>query len=372
MRLLSIIFLLNVIHGIFLGLILFFNSSRKINANYFLIPLLLIITGYQMKAVIVLEGYYTSFPHSIKLFLPLHFLLGPLFYYYVKFTLGTRKKLQIRDTKHLIPFIICLLSLLPFYIKSGAEKLTLHSAPAPSNFNISGEMLLYYIPILLLAIFYYWRSLQLIKESAKFLDKRSSKQEQTKSLWLEKYTRVFLFFLVCFAIAQLIFIFTDFYQFYVMLFTVFMSSILIHFIAYWAIKQSRITNTIRVEGKALTFQSKDDALDIKIKIVELLKDEQCYLNNDLSSKYFCERLEINSLYLSQIVNKEFNCNISHLINSYRVDHAKKILKSGELNHLNFSGIAEYTGFNSANAFTRVFKQHTGQTPSQYKKALEKN
>ncbi len=176
MRLLSVIFLLNVIHGIFLGFILLVNSARKINANYFLIPLLLIITGYQVKAVIVLEGYYTYFPHSIKLFLPLHFLLGPLFYYYVNFTLGIRTRLELRDAKHLIPFVICSISLLPFYVKSGAEKLALHSAPAPNNFNMAGEMMFYYVPILLFAICYYWGSLQLIKSNTRVLDKRTSKQ----------------------------------------------------------------------------------------------------------------------------------------------------------------------------------------------------
>lgn len=372
MRLLSIVFLLNVIHGFFLGLILFFNSSRRINANYFLLPLLLIITGYQLKAVIVLEGYYTSFPHSIKLFLPLHFLLGPLFYYYVKFTLGLRKDLNLKDMKHLIPFLVCFASLLPFYIKPGVEKLALHSAPAPGNFHISGDMLFYYIPILLAAIFYYWKSLKLIKNTTKVLDKRSTKLDRNKYLWLEKYTRVFLFFLLSFATAQIIFIFTDFYQFYVMLFTVFMSSLLVHFIAYWSIKQSRIINTSGLETDAIPSRLKVDASEIKKNILSLLEEEQCYLNNDLSSKYFCDRLQINSLYLSQIVNREFDCNISYLINSYRVAHAKKILENGTLNHLTFAGVAEHAGFNSANAFTRVFKQHTGQTPSQYKKSFQKH
>ena len=370
MKLLSVFFLLNVIHGFFLTLILFFNSSRRINANYFLLPLLIIITGYQMKAVIVLEGYYTYFPHSIKLFLPLHFLLGPLFYYYVKFTIGVQKKLVLKDVLHLIPFGISFITLLPFYIKSGAEKLALHNTPAPDNFTIAGEMIFYYAPILFFAIFYYWKSLQLIRTSSKISDKRTAKSDQKKLVWLEKYTKVFLVFLACFAVAQFIFIFTDFYQFYVMLFTVFTSSILIHYIAYWAIKQSRITNTIRTEERL--YKPKENVEDIKSRIVIILKGEQRYLENSLNSKYFCDRLEINSMYLSQIVNREFDCNISYLINSYRVNHAKMILKSGELDHLSFAGIAEQTGFNSANAFTRVFKQHTGQTPSQYKKRVHEN
>jgi len=335
-----------------------------------LLPLLIIITGYQMKAVIVLEGYYTHFPHSIKLFLPLHFLLGPLFYYYVKFTTGLQKKLVLKDMVHLIPCIISFITLVPFYIKSGVEKLALHSAPAPDNFSMAGEMIFYYAPILFLAIFYCWKSLLLIRSSSKVSDKRTVKSDQKKLVWLEKYTKVFLLFLVCFTVAQLVFIFTDFYQFYVMLFTVFTSSILIHYIAYWALKQSRITNTIRAEERE--YQPKEHVEETKSKIITILKDEQRYLENNLSSKYFCDRLEINSMYLSQIVNREFNCNISYLINSYRVAHAKKTLKSGELDHLSFAGIAEQTGFNSANAFTRVFKQHTGQTPSQYRKQVSEN
>jgi AraC-like DNA-binding protein len=330
--------------------------------------LLLIVTGYQLKAVIVLEGYYTSFPHLIKIFLPLHFLLGPLFFYYVKFTIGFQKQLKIKDAIHLIPFGVAFITLMPFYIKSGAEKLLMHSAPAPDNFHMNSSMIFYYGPMLFFAFFYYWKSLKILT-SLKGGDGRGSKEYQNRLLWLEKYTKVFLFFLACFTVAQLIFVFTDFYQFYVMLLTVFASSILIHFVAYWAIKQSKIANHNTFDDKS--YQTQEKAPDIKKGIIEILEVEKLYLDSNLSSKYLCDRLKVNSLYLSQVVNREFNCNISYLINSYRIEYAKKVLESGELNHLNFSGIAQKVGYNSANAFTRVFKQHTDQTPSEYKKQVQK-
>ena len=368
MNILSVLFLINVIHGFFLSAVLLTSVTKQKKNVVFLVLLVTIISLYQIKAIIVLEGYYSSFPFLIKFFLPFHFLLGPLFYFYIKYMASKDDTFKLKDGVHFIPAFVCLLTLLPFYFKSGAEKLAIHSAPAPDNFDVAPHKMFYYIPILVSILFYCWASWKFIRSKRKNLDGRANKQYLERLSWLQKYTDVFLVFICCFVTAFLIFVFTDFYQFYVMLATVFASSILIHYITYWAIKESKVVqshSSIAHNDSGILVQ--DRMIDLKKEIINILEHEQLFLDSNLSARDFCDRLKINSQYLSQIINKEFQCNLSYLINSYRIKYAQSIIDSGAYNHLNFLGIANMSGFNSANAFTRVFKQHTAMTPSQYKK-----
>lgn len=57
--------------------------------------------------------------------------------------------------------------------------------------------------------------------------------------------------------------------------------------------------------------------------------------------------------------------ISFLI-TLRIDRAKDLLQTNELS---IGQIAEMTGFQSANYFSRYFREMTGQTPNQYRKQL---
>ena len=367
MTFLSVLFLFNVIHGFFLSAILLSKSKRKNRSVVFLVMLLIIISLYQVKAIIVLEGHYNSFPFLIQFFLPFHFLLGPLFFFYIKYTARKNDKFKSKDLLHFLPALLCFLTLLPFYLKSGTEKLEIYQLPSPNDFKIAFEKLFYYVPILVSIVVYFWASWRFINSQNRVFDGRGNKTYKDKLLWLQKYTSVYLIFIACFLIAFFIFVFTDFHQFYVMLSTVFASSIFIHFIAYWAIKESRIVqNEIPEKPSDKGILNQERLADLRLEIVKILEEEQLFLNSDLSSRQFCERLKINSQYLSQIVNNEFNCNLSYLVNSYRISYAQNVIKSGSYNHLNFLGIANMSGFNSAKAFTRVFKQHTGQTPSQFK------
>ena len=102
----------------------------------------------------------------------------------------------------------------------------------------------------------------------------------------------------------------------------------------------------------------------------LLENEKVFKKNDLTSKFFCNELSINSKYLSHVVNTEFNCNLTYLVNSYRVEEAKKMIWDKKYVHLNFLGIAIESGFNTKNTFTRSFKRHTGMTPTEYKNSIQ--
>ncbi len=365
MRFFSILFLISAIHGAFLIVIMLAHNRKQINENIFLVLLLSIVSGYQLREFIILEGHFATFPHMMAVFVPLLYLLGPIYFFYIKFVIYNETKLSKKDLLHLIPAFVCFLTILPFYVKTGAEKLALYHAPNPESLQLAPNRALYYGLMFLSAFLYCWKSLSLIHNKYQSFDGRTLKSIRIKLKWLKYYTWSFLFFLFCFLLAQLIFIFTDFYQYYVMLYTILASSVLIHFVGYWAVKESRITNDETSKPNRSPLPENRIA-DLKNKMTIILEKEKIYLDSDLSAKDICNRLSINSKYLSQTINSEFKCSLTYLINSYRIEKAKKMIISKEYNHLNFFGIAIDVGFNTKNTFTRTFKRHTGKTPSQFK------
>ena len=371
MELSSIPFVINIFVGLVLIIVMLVQGRKSHGANGYLIGLITIVLGYQLKAVIVLQGYYGSFPHFIKLFLPFHFLIGPLFYFYIKRSLSVNQKgeFQPKLLLHYVPFLAVLLVFLPFYLKSGAEKLALHNAPDPADFNIATDTIFIYIPLLVSLAFYSIQSILLIKRSSRSLDDRTNLRTRKKIAGLLNYSYAFLLFVGLFLLCQLMFIFTDYMQFFVMLTAVFASSIFVHFLSFWALKES----VVIVSSQVPKNETSIDFLkykEIKNEILRLLEEDKIYLDSNMTSSKMAEQLAINGNYLSQIVNREFHCNLSFLLNSYRVASAKNMLQDDSYIHLNFSGIASEAGFNSANSFTRVFKQHTGETPSQFKRSKE--
>lgn len=90
------------------------------------------------------------------------------------------------------------------------------------------------------------------------------------------------------------------------------------------------------------------------------------------SEHFKEELSINTVgkaigytsgHISHCLTPMKGINFSYLLNSFRIDHAKKLLKSTKLSNID---IAYECGYANERSFYRQFKRVTGKTPSQYK------
>jgi len=71
--------------------------------------------------------------------------------------------------------------------------------------------------------------------------------------------------------------------------------------------------------------------------------------------------------ISDSISEQFGCNFKTYINQIRISEAQRLLKETDLN---ISAIAYSVGFSSPNNFNRVFKNITGQNPSEYLQSLE--
>jgi AraC-like DNA-binding protein len=102
------------------------------------------------------------------------------------------------------------------------------------------------------------------------------------------------------------------------------------------------------------------------KINTHMRVNQPYLNSQLTLERFSNELSVSQRLVSRTVNQMFDCNFQEFINRYRIEVAKELLKSNDINKLTMEEIAHKAGFNSKPTFNRLFKNMTSATPSYYK------
>ena len=89
---------------------------------------------------------------------------------------------------------------------------------------------------------------------------------------------------------------------------------------------------------------------------------RAFLDSSLSLKTLSAMLETNQTYLSNVVNRYFGCNLKELVNTYRVEYAKELLRSGRCP---IEEVPVRSGFGSKSPFYVAFGKVTGMTPRQY-------
>lgn len=99
-------------------------------------------------------------------------------------------------------------------------------------------------------------------------------------------------------------------------------------------------------------------------IIKLLDHVDKNYQRDLNLKEISDSLNINSIYLGQLFQKEIGILFSDYINNFRINKAKDLLANTSLKA---SEIGELVGYSNKNYFYRKFKSIVGITPSEWRK-----
>lgn len=115
--------------------------------------------------------------------------------------------------------------------------------------------------------------------------------------------------------------------------------------------------------------SEAEAKAIDQRLIKHMEVAKSYLDNQLSLRQLADCLEVNTNYLSQVINEQHGKNFFEFINEYRVDALKEKLEKPENRQFTILSLAFESGFNSKTTFNTAFKRITGFTPSQYLKMV---
>jgi len=104
-------------------------------------------------------------------------------------------------------------------------------------------------------------------------------------------------------------------------------------------------------------------------VAELKQIIQDQVDSNLSLTAVSKSLEMNPAYLSREFSKYFNnLSFGEYIRKMRIENAIRLIHT---NNFSLTQIAYLTGFSDQSHFSRIFKQHTGKSPSAYKKQVLK-
>jgi AraC-like DNA-binding protein len=104
-------------------------------------------------------------------------------------------------------------------------------------------------------------------------------------------------------------------------------------------------------------------------VKELKQIIQDQIDTNLNLTEISRSLDINPSYLSREFSKHFNnLSFGEYIRKLRIEKATALM---ERNEHSLTEIAYLTGFSDQSHFTRIFKQHTGKSPSTYRKEVAK-
>ena len=119
---------------------------------------------------------------------------------------------------------------------------------------------------------------------------------------------------------------------------------------------------------SLSEQQLNTLLDAFTKAME---KDNLYLDSDLNAQKLAGYIKTNTAYLSHAVNVHFKQSLSHIINQYRIKHARKMLVDNKFSKYTIESIARECGFRNISTFNRAFKQFTGITPTFFLKSIQK-
>jgi AraC-like DNA-binding protein len=100
-------------------------------------------------------------------------------------------------------------------------------------------------------------------------------------------------------------------------------------------------------------------------LTQWMESEKPYLNPEFKLMDLREVLPMNRSYLSQFINDTYGCTFYQLVNRYRIDEAKRLMR--ECPGMRIEEIAARSGFASRSSFTQTFTRETGFSPREWSK-----
>ena len=109
-----------------------------------------------------------------------------------------------------------------------------------------------------------------------------------------------------------------------------------------------------------------------IQLLEAFEANKGFLQKDITATALAEEFKTNYKYLSQVIHEHRNASFTEYINGLRITYILARLKAEpKLRRYHTPGLADESGFVTAQHFTETFRKVTGMTPVAFIRELEK-
>jgi len=407
---LHLIALLGAIQGVFLAGALVAKRSNR-TANRLLAATMVAFSISLASVVYYAAGLEQVFPHFFGASHPMPFLYGPLIYLYAVTAADRSRRLTRRDALHLVPFLATVITGLPIYLMSGADKLALYqqlqrgevppliAIATPLKF-VSGVI---YAPLTLIFL---RRHRERVKDSYSSVERVNLRW----LLWLGAAAAAIWALAVGFELVETAGIVRvgrgdDFIALGM--------AVLVYGIGYMGLRQPEVfryeTAEHRVPAELVVVErsaSQSDGVDVAPEPAEpqsptrlqmeesepaaaryersgltdrdaarlgeallTVMDRDCpWRDSDLTLADLADLLSTTPHKLSEVLNAQIGQTFYDFVNGYRVREVQRRIAAGDARRVTMLALALDAGFASKSTFNVVFKKHTSRTPSDYRQA----
>lgn len=369
----SLLILLGVFQGFFIGYFLLRRESRKLKRNSVLGLFVLTLSLTISEILLNYTGLITKVIFLDNFAEPLNFAIAPLFYLYIFYGLYPQKSVSVWP--HFIILAFYTGYSLLYYLQPDDFKLNSYFSgyhpnltthwPA-SKFNpdplrirewIYELTLLHFSVYLFLATRAVWSEYR--KANTPLFG--SGKNQ------LHQYRNFLIHFLII--ILIIIWVKTQFGRDIGDYFIASYVALLLYLTSFSIISRSSFFTAAPPESGP-KYQKSSLAESRKEEILQQLErvmvNEKYYCNNLASLTDLAERIGETPHRVSQVINERCGLSFFNWMARYRVEEAKLILSGDEAMKYKIEELAEMVGYNSKASFNKAFKSLTGLTPSEFR------
>ncbi len=349
--------------GIIVSMIIFAKMKGKKEIRISLALSILVASVTVILGALMYSGKTGSVPHLIRIESPIHYLFPVACFFYTYSSFSANFRFRWIHLLHLLPFFINIIEFLPFYLSSPEEKVEFYyglveegSVIIPLHYLFKTISVITYFA---LQVLYFFR----------FRKKVADDGQKSLVLWFW----IFIYGQLMLGLGFLadhftgLHLFDDPYRYAINMVTVFLYTTTIALLFFPDLLYGFFQLQPGVMGKyrrsLLTEPDKNKILE---KFAAFLQNEsKPWLNCKLSLHEVSKSINVAPKELSQAINEKTSLNFNDHINFYRIEEAKHILASDEVNKMTIDAIALKAGFNSKSPFYQAFKKHTGMTPKEF-------
>lgn len=124
-----------------------------------------------------------------------------------------------------------------------------------------------------------------------------------------------------------------------------------------------VDSFLRISGQRIFAQLKEGPGDTNWWLQRAFIYLKKNLYTDISLEVVADQIGMSPQHLSRIFKAKYGKTVGEYIADQRMSYAKYLLSAGDFS---IKDISRKIGYSDQNYFTRVFKKHTGYTPSRYR------
>lgn len=371
--------------GIFIGISILLKRGLGAKNDRFLGYALLIIALGFSYLLLRSSGLLVKFPHLLRVMSPWIYLVGPLFYLYIRNILEGSSKLKKIDFLHFLPAILHFLELIPFYLLPLEEKRLVVEMIA-KDFN---DLFFKGSGIIPIQFHYTLRTIQSLIYIflIGFLLKDVILKKRKVNSWVKVVALAYVLIVILFVGLYVIGVARfdpNLKQLGILLVVNIYGLIVISVFGFQiitrpnAFKQQKYK--ISRDEKSYLLDSSDGSdyyqilvekytearlEEITSELIKIVSNPIFFTNPAIKIVDIANDLGYPSRAINTLLLNRIGMRFQDLLNKYRVDYVKQLIQAGRHETHTIESLGMESGFSSRSSFFRIFKDLEGLTPSDF-------